>query len=326
MATMEVNWADVGERFQGSFAVIISICGIIIVGSLAYFMLIPSTEPITTFITYLSSLSTICLVIIYIFTDTRQLQIMRRQLDEMEFSRNVQYHPLISMGSYKCKLDLPQFYSGPEEDFKVMELLSRFHFVCTSENIGNSPAINLISIPELRSVQNDILVNGFVSTVEYLSLKDGDTGDVHFFFLDPEHKILQSLYTDYEVIFNIITVYKNTLNMSFKQSIAYRARANRDTYEDIIKSIRLLKTVDMDYDDDVVKYNRFAESGDRNSAREIMRAVNTEIKGKTSEEAELDIHIESGTFRVDTISDEEYTTVLSEHKDRLGKYYERYIR
>jgi len=319
---MEVGLIDVGKRWLQENLVVISICSVIIIGSLGYFILMPSNErTITTFITYLSSLSTICLVIIYIFTDTRQLQIMRRQLDEMKFSRNIQYHPLISMDPYKCMLELPRYYSGPSSDFKVMELKTRFYFDCTNVNIGNSPAINIISIPELKSVQNDILVDTFGSTVEYLSLKDGDLGNIEFFLLDPEHKILQSLYTDHRVMLNIITIYKNTLNMPFKQSIEYLiAPTPGDVTEIIRKSIRLLKTIDMDYTDEVEQYNRFAESEDPGSANKIIKAVNTDIKEKTSEEVELDLEIVPGTFRVDAISDEEYSRIEKKHNDRLSEF------
>ncbi|MFC1507583.1 hypothetical protein ACFLQ6_11050, partial [Thermoproteota archaeon] len=98
---------------------IYSIPSIFILGIIAFFVLIPSGSiTVNIFISYVASLSTVIMVLVYIFTTSRQLGVMRHQLDEIQYSRNVQVQPLIDIKDVTINLEAPRYYASPENEFK----------------------------------------------------------------------------------------------------------------------------------------------------------------------------------------------------------------
>ena len=162
---------------------VVSIPVIFAVGVIAFFLgLPPELLTITNFIAYASSLSTVIMVLVYLFTNSQQLRIMETQLKEMEMSRNSQIQPLPYLEKPKAEMQVSRYYIGPSTKFKRMRLCCRFFFEFSVNNIGNGPAVAVDFIPKLypELPSNDYhyydsLVDSLGRRIECISLREGDS-------------------------------------------------------------------------------------------------------------------------------------------------------
>lgn len=323
---MEVELNDVGNRWLQENLVVISIFIIIIVGCSGYFILMPSEEnTITIFITYLSSLSTICLVIIYIFTDSRQLQIMKRQLEEMEFSRNIQSQPLPIIDNINGVFQLPQFYYGSRNDFKNLLLMCRHIFALKIRNYGNGPAISVYFFPSLKNIDRqskkvETIIETFGTTVEYITLKEGDVKDETLDIRDFDNKLIELLVNKKIPFIEINMVYKNIIGMPYKEQISYSINYEDESDFNVLKNaLKLIKTYNIDFNDDLIEYAKFIKQNNTDEAVKVMercRAKRDEILGHI-DTINFKMEILSGSFKVNPISEQEYNKILLRKKEQM---------
>lgn len=298
------------------------------VGIVAFFGLFPpGSINLSNFIGYMSSLSTVIMVLVYIFTTSRQLSAMRGQLTEMQYSRNVQVQPLLSLEKAKADFELPRYYMGPKTKFKKMELLCRIHFSNIVSNIGNGPAVAVDFIPKLKLGRRGAmdtattLLETWGKRIECISLKEGDFVETHFMFQD-EKRVAEALLKYFQVILNLVVVYKNALGMAFKQQIAFWINISqtkeRETLELCLKSTR---TADTDFAKQVKKFESLMNQGRDAKAMIIFNDVNAELKKRFGDKTEIDLSTEvvSGSFSVSPISQLEYEKILAEQEQIIKR-------
>jgi hypothetical protein len=300
------------------------------VGIGAFFGLFPpGSINLSNFIGYMASLSTVIMVLVYIFTTSRQLSAMRGQLTEMQYSRNVQVQPLLFLEKAKSNFELPRYYIGPKTKFKKMELLCRIHFINIVSNIGNGPAVAVDFIPKLRLGLRGAmdtattLIETFGERIECISLKEGDSVEPHFMFQDEKHQVAEALLRHYQVVLNLVVVYKNALGMAFKQQIAFWINIpptkELETLELCLKSIR---TADIDFAEQVKKFESLMNYERDANAMIILNDVNAELKKRLGDKTEIDLSTEvvSGSFSVSPISQLEYEKILAEQEQIIKRF------
>lgn len=300
------------------------------VGIIAFFGLLPpELITLSNFISYVASLSTIILVLVYILTTSRQLSTMRSQLTEMQYSRNVQVQPLMSLEKAKTNFELPRYYTSPLTEFKKMDLLCRIHFSTIVSNIGNGPAVAVDFIPKLVTAKRGLhgaigttLVETFGRRVECISLKEGDSKKINFMFIDEKHKVAENLLSAYLIALELVMVYKNAIGMAFKQQMAFwinlPSEKELETLKLCLKSIR---TADIDFKEQIKEFETLKEHGRDKEATRILRKVNAELKKRLKGQHEIDLStgIATGSFSVGPISQSEYERILAEKEETIKK-------
>lgn len=311
----------------------VAVLVILVAGIIAFFvMLPPELTTITNFVSYMSSLSTIIMVLVFFFTTSRQLSIMRNQLDEMQFSRNVEVQPLPNLEIGTASVELPRYYVGPGTDFRKMRIMCRFFFTFNVTNIGNGPAVAVDFIPKLYGrlppeKETMTLVETVGRRVECISLREGDSKKTHFMFLDGDHKAVEALAKGGEVALPCTIIFKNALGMAFKEEIKFWVDIPSEKEAETIRTcLKTVRTAEIDFREQVEQFVHQMEHGREKRAREIFRAVNRKLGEKFAgqEELELFVQIASGSFAVSPISQSEYEKILAQKKEIKRRLDERY--
>ena len=231
----------------------LSIVIIFTVGTLVFFLWLPiEMITISNFIAYTSSLSTVIMVIIYLFTYYQQLNVMQNQLKEMKFSRNVEIQPLPYLEEPKGEMSLSRFFQIYETDFKKIGLMCRFFSEFEVTNIGNGPAVTIDFIPKfyekIPNNQGDSpLIESMGKRIECISLREGDSQKISFLSFDPDVKVVEKLLQKHVVLLFVKIVYKNSLGMAFKENVGFWVSVARE-HEDKIKScLKINKTAEIDF-------------------------------------------------------------------------------
>jgi len=290
-----------------------------VIGIFVFFIFIPiELRNLTNFIGYMSSLSTVIMVIVYISTNSRQLITMNQQLSEMTFTRNVQYQPILSIETTRIKIDAPKYYSGPRSNFKKAHFFCRLFFDIEIQNIGNGPALSLIFLPKLKSIENKDLLETWGRRIDYISLKEGDKKVVPFLFFDEEHNICEHLLEKKSIKLDLIIVYKNSLGLPFKEKMIFNIYPNDvDGKENIKSCIKIIKTSDLDYGDRIKEHEKLRENEEEST---ILRDINKEITEKLGfEELVVSSHAIVGSFIFESSTEEEYNGILNRYNEELRK-------
>jgi len=301
----------------------LSIPTIYIIGMIAFLLIPLESRTINNFISYMSSLSTVIMVLVYIFTTSLQLSAMRSQLAEMQYSRNVQSQPLVSVENTKTCFKTPRYYVSPTTDFKELQFICQIHFKASVTNIGNSPSVATDFIPRILSVDETTLLDTSLGErIECLSLREGDKGDVLIVFDDRQHRIAQALLDKRAIFLRLVIVYKNALGMPFKQQIEFVAMVPSVKERDKLKlCLKAIKTVEIDFGKEVKEYESLMKNRKTEKALKILKKLEKDVK-KTfgyEEEIELRTIIKSGSFSVKPISQSEYETLIAEKEEMQKK-------
>jgi hypothetical protein len=305
---------------------VISIPIIFAAGIISFFVLLPP-ELITlvNFIAYASSLSTIIMVLVYVFTTSLQLRAMQSQLNEMQYSRDVQVQPLLYFDKLKMSVEAPRFYLSPETEFKKVEFMCRVHFDFSVSNIGNGPAVAVDFVPNLaRIIPRDNRITTLVkyvynARIECISLKKEDSQNISLMFLDDEHKFIDSVLGG-EVVLHLIIVFKNVLGMPFKEEVAFHVLVYEPKLKEKLKScIKIVRTYRIDFAKDISEFEKLAELGRDEEARKKLEPMKVKLKAQLGglEKVEIPTDIRSGSFSISPISQSEYDRMISEKKKTM---------
>jgi len=294
--------------------------------ALFFIILPPETATLINFVVYASSLSTIVMVLVYIFTASQQLQVMRNQLNEMEYGRNVQVQPLLFFDNLEMSLDAPRFYLSPETQFQKVLFKCRIHFQFNITNIGNGPAVAVDFIPTLGSLSEDnkiskLLEHTYDQRIECLSLKKEDSQNISFMFHDDRHEFIESV-MDRNMVVNLLIVFKNVLGMPFKEEIAFRVLTYKPPLVEKLKScLKIVRTSEIDFAEDIREFEHLAKSGRDKEAKDKFDKMKDRLKVQLGGIAEIKIptDILSGSFSITPISRSEYDKIISQKKEIIAR-------
>ena len=315
------------------FVETIIIVGVFVVAVSSFFFLLPA-ESITLnyFVGYMSSLSTIIMVLIYILTTSKQLNTMREQLKEMESTRNLQTQPLpFIRPSEKSHLESPNAFHNPELGFHmVFDSRSYFHFKV--ENIGTGPAVAVDVIPKLGCVGPKGKTMAFSYVSERIeSLKQGEISEEMDVHIHDEHTycLLESLLSPKPFpctmktlmdektlpcpIADITILYRNILGACFESNTKYELRVYDEDMERLKSWLKSLKKAPIEYSEKMKEHNFLRDQNQMEAAERILREIRSDFaKEMDSRDIALVVNPVLGSFSVKTISDSEYQRRISE--------------
>jgi len=233
-----------------------------VLGIVLFFVLLPAElVNLSSFIAYTASLSTIIMVLVFVFTTSLQLRSMQQQLDEMKFSRNVEVQPLVYPTGVNLEMELPNYYVLPEHNFKKIRLISRIFVSLKVTNVGNGPAVEIDVIPKLvqlkyrfgSSFPDDIgeeLLDSLGSRIECISLKEGSTKEITFAFFDEKLKFANSILKESFAYLTCIITFKNAVGMTFKEFMAFGIYGTAPEEKNQFKlCLKLANTADIDFNE-----------------------------------------------------------------------------
>ena len=309
--------------------VAISIPVLFVVGMIVFFMFQTQFTVLNNFIGYMSSLSTIIMVLVYAFTTSRQLDAMRNQLDamrnqldEMRFTRNVQSQPVLAFEEAKIQFKLPRFLFKPPTREHI-KLFCQMIFTSNVLNIGNSPAIAIDFIPKILSENREKLAEESLGErIECISLTENGSRKILFVVDDSEHKVVETLVNEGVVFLRLTIIYKNILGMPFKQETEFvMALRSQDELKKMKLCLKTLISSEIDFAEKVLIYQSLMEKEKFKKAAEILNALNAELEKIFDEEDEIEFHLGlmSGSFSVGPISESEYKRLVAEKEEMQKK-------
>ena len=202
-----------------------------------------SVNPMFSFLNTISTISSFfvaVLTVIYVYTSSNQMDLMRRQLDEMRIERLHREEPILDLESTRFIVERPNFYYSPPED--EFSFLSRYHFSGTIRNISSFPALFVdVSARLIITHQNEELILSATSRrINVIPSSDSSdefsimfTGDNEAYVLS---KIRSSSYNDLPNL-EVNILYKSASGGCYKLKYRYAIdyQGNSDE-EEIVKN------------------------------------------------------------------------------------------
>lgn len=290
-------------------------------------VIIDYKDPKFDAIAYLSGWSTFVLAIltaIYVITTSGQLNIMKKQLDEMRKERELQCQPLPWFEQIKFYIIKPKlFYSPPE---KLHKFLSKYDIGFTLKNIGTFPAIciDISSRIEIPRDNDFIFIDTISKRIDALEEKanyppDGSLNKSFSFTEDASTigKVLEALRDNniekYPRIM-IRILYKNVLGgcfILFNEYVIYPKDENQDS---VMKNwLSEIKAFNIKYKNEIDQLTEI-----RNYNREKWDILFEELKSQIActlvgeDEIELSVFPIPNSLKVVPISYEDYKSILSD--------------
>lgn len=277
-------------------------------GVLSFFFV--NSSSLKDFSNYMTGFATILLAIltgIYVITTNSQLNVMKRQLKEMEFSRNLQTQPLPIFKDVECFLEPPKiFIEGCTENKKIVVTI-KTDIIGKIENIGIGSAVAIDFIPILTCKNpNGKRIEDIFTRLDFLEERGIEEFEVQF---NTDDEILESFLeigTEQLPILELTVYYKNVLGAFFKAVYNYKIYPF-DEDEDIIKKwLKSIKMFDIDFSEKIRNYDSQVKINPKESET-IFDEIKSEFgKGMQDSNLEAPIFLIPGSFNVKPISDEEF--------------------
>lgn len=292
----------------------ISIPIVFTAGIICFFLLLP-TEAVTlaNFISYMSSLSTILMVLVVILAT-------RQQVKEMENTRVLQNQPLpYASPLKKSHLEAARFFfSPPENEFS---LLCRLIFYGSLENIGNGSAVAIDIVPKLLyqgKTGKIVAIEPVFQRVE--SLKPNQKVEIHSMFVgeqeSPEgimHECILRNYINNELISQIElnVFYRNVLGACFRSRVLFDIWFYEEDQEKIKSCAKLLETAKIDFADEIRKYTALKKDNRDTEADVLIEKMNEKLsQNEGCANIPISLELRRGSFSVTPISLHDYEKEL----------------
>ena len=292
----------------------ISIPIIFTIGVIAFFKILsPESITLANFISYVSSLSTILMVLVVIFTTSLQLSAMKQQLKEMESARILQTQPLPFIKPLE-KSHLEALNILRDVPKSETHLARRMFFYLEVENVGNGTAVAIDVAPKLTYTDE----KGELVTEEDVweridSLKPNEKKEKDFMFREDRTwaHVRNFLSEDTQLSTIELTVfYKNIIGACFKEKLSFEVWFYEEDREKLKSCLKLFESAKIDYAEQIREINVLAER-DAAAASRMIRNLDEELsKSEGREEIQFCAHPVVGSFHVTPISEEEYRKQL----------------
>lgn len=302
-------------RHKTEILLTVSIPIIFTAGIVSFFVLLPQeVVTLANFISYTSSLSTILMVLVVIFTT-------RQQLKQMESTKILQTQPfpLLAPLNESHVEPLKFFHGGP---MRNIILGCRPYFYYKIENIGNGPAAAVDIIPTVRYSDEE----GKNVTEEFLwetigAMKQNEEMSGHILF--PMHHDkptgIECILRDFlsrklpceeppaRPEIDLTILYRNILGACFRQKLQYEILFSDGDEERIKSCLKLFETTRIDTSEDMEKHDQLVSSGRFEEATKLREELN---KTLSKEEGCCKIpfraYLKTDTFSIEHIPESEY--------------------
>lgn len=125
--------------------------GIAFIGCLIFSICNPEFNFVDT-ISAVSSFFVAALTIIYVYTASKQMELMKKQLNQMQQEQRLSEQPILDLESIEFKIERPRFFYTPPKD--EYSYLSRYFFTARINNISNYSAV-FVDVSAQLFIQED---------------------------------------------------------------------------------------------------------------------------------------------------------------------------
>lgn len=278
----------------------------------------------------ISSLIIVILTLVYVITTNRQLLAMQNQLNVMDSSVKLQIQPLPVPSVKEIYLEKIRAYSGPESNFKKVELLSRFHFKIDFKNAGTGAALNISVFSTIRLKNRDkkeqeLEIPDIVSSQIHLICENETQDDGirnTFVILDRQFEIFKALNDrKSEVLLKLRIYYKNIFGSGFLEEAQYTLSFEKDQ-TDLIKSWdEFINTGISALNEDVVRFESLISKLPK-EAHESFDKVNNHLKERFDKDLVLKYRIQPRSYNVSIVDFETSLTNARKRHDEIVKSYD----
>ena len=261
------------------------------------------------------------LTIAYVVTNSKQLSIMKYQLDEMRKNRILEAQPLPIISIDKIYIEPPRFfYSPPTDEFSVN---ARFHANFSVNNKCSFPAVDIDISGWLliRKNENDSEVYGATSNhFDYLvqenNFSDSNKISKSFMFVrnergDDSGGLLETLRSNNPMGHPYLLVrilYKNFLGACFVVSQAFQVHIKEIEDDEVLRNWHSsLVSFRISHKNDLADLLKMKKENRVNDRDKIFQDIKKKLVGEVGEKnLELISFVVPGKFQITSLSPEEY--------------------
>lgn len=275
-------------------------------------------------ITYVSGSATVVIAILtmaYVYVTSRQLDVMGRQLKQMEMARRLENQPLPYMSSMRVRIEKPRLYWSPPEFKCIAE--PRYWVYVKIRNVGSHPAICVdvsgrieIPIEDKKRYFRSASIN--VPTIEekedYPVSTDDD--DNFLFANDGEGLLIQALRepsVNKMPSLSCRILFRNILGGCFISNCRYRMYPKKE--EDLSlfgEWLSAMKSFYIKYKNDIGNLDKLRKSNEEKWEEEFNRLKGIFGECVSGEDTEIDSWPIPGSFAVESITEGEYEKELED--------------
>lgn len=292
-------------------------------GILSFFFF--NTPYLKDFLNYMTGFATILLAIltsIYVITTNGQLNVMRKQLKEMEFSRNLQTQPLPIIKDVGCYIEPPKIFIDVPNNRKIVNS-TRVYMNGKIENIGVGSAVSIDIIPNLIcKYPNEKCIEDVSERFDFL--EESGTYELKVRFNTKDEFLVNFIESPIESlpIIDLTIYYKNVLGAFFKAVYKYRIYSFDEDMDIIKKWLKNIKMFDIDFSDRIRHYNSLVKiNPEGDDAQKIYDEIKSEFeKNMQDSKLEVALYLIPGAFNVKPISDEEFNSEIGKKSFWYGTF------
>lgn len=278
-------------------------------------------NPSFDFITYIAGISSLfvaILTVLYVLTTTKQLDMMDRQLVQMERESKLKNQPYLFFDEMKMIIEEPRFFYTPPTD--EYNFFSRYYIEGVIDNLTNEPAIGIVVFGKITISENEKeeKLLGFESEIEALRgfgrtserelsiMISSDTKGIVF-------ERLRRLNTSGQLKISTRILYKSISGGYYLQNNIYRVSSSKENSEEDVEKKETIKewhtVISMfwtKYAEELIYLKRLRKS-ESDTWREKFNEIKTEISNSIrTNPIELKLIPIVRASSVEPISEEKY--------------------
>lgn len=275
-------------------------------------------------INYISGLAMIViatLTLAHVYVTSRQLNVMDKQLEQIEIERRLQNQPLPYISNIDVSMERPRFYfSPPEDEYRTQ---SRYWAKLRIRNIGNHPAVCIdvsmrieIHVGDEKRYFSTTSINiPAIGDKEDYPIKEGEQ-NVFVFAGDKEGLLVQALREqriDKLPLLNCRILFRNIMGGCFILSCQYRLYPKKEEDDSLFSEwLSAMKSFGIKYKNDIEGLGRLRKSNKDKWKEEFDKLKVSFSESIGVEDIELSPWLMPGSFAIKSITLGEYEREIAD--------------
>lgn len=274
----------------------------------------------TAYITAIALLAIAVLTVVYVISSSGQLEVLKKQLIELEKNRKLESQPLPITALSLVTLEPPRFFCNPADDTHSFHTRIRVDF--SIRNHTSFPAVNVITSAAivLNGIKKPIIIRCSPTQLDLLAANENyppEEQRLPDFVLSAEKDDeilahLQKKTADLLPLLPIHIVYSNILGACFSVNVTFRLSPMKQEEEETLKKWHSATvSFPVEYKDDLKDLDRLKkEQKDAQWKKQFNALQKKLVEAVGSDELELAWERLPNSFKVRLISQEEYDEEL----------------
>ena len=200
--------------------IIISAILLVVFGTCVFLAIKNDNFGIVNYISVTSSFSVALLTVIYVYASTKQMHVMKLQLDEMKREHMLNTQPILILDHPQLIIEAPRFfYSPPNDSFSFQ---SRYFFVAELVNASIDPGIviNVLAKVVIPSKNEEIVLNSINERFS-ISEKESPKKTRFLFARDLNCALINAIRENKIIKIDTEIYYQNTSGACFSTANSY---------------------------------------------------------------------------------------------------------